>query len=84
MLRRFAGLLVALLVWSAIPATAAGPNLSPQARRDLAVLVTVYPGLITAIEADRTGRIMCEIALAELRAAGGRASPRNATAAPAV
>jgi len=62
MLRRFAGLLVALLVWSAIPATAAGPNLSPQARRDLAVLVTVYPGLITAIEADRTGRIMVVLA----------------------
>jgi len=56
MFRRFAPLLVVLLLASTMPATAAGPDLSPQAQRDLAVLVTAYPGLITSIEVDHAGR----------------------------
>ena len=37
-------------------ATAFAAELSPQARRDLSVLVTAYPGFVTAIEVDRAGR----------------------------
>lgn len=52
------GLLVVLLLWSALPTAAAGPPLPPRAQRDLAVLATAYPGCLTAIDVDqKTGRI---------------------------
>lgn len=41
---------------------AAGQTLPPQARRDLGVLATVYPGLFRAIEIAPTGRITAVLA----------------------
>lgn len=46
--------LCALLVALALPATA--QTLAPKVQRDLAVLATVYPGLLAAIELDAAGR----------------------------
>jgi hypothetical protein len=46
--------LCALLVALALPATA--QTLAPRIHRDLAVLATAYPGLMTAIEVDPAGR----------------------------
>ena len=53
MLRR-AFLAVCLLFVFAVPAP--GQSLPPEAVRDLAVLVTAYPGLVTAIEVAPAGR----------------------------
>ena len=54
---RIFGLCAVLLVM-ALPAFAQnlGQTLPPQARRDLAVLATAYPGVMTAIEVDPAGR----------------------------
>lgn len=49
--------LALLLACCALPALARAADLSPQARRDLSVLVTAYPGLVTAIEVNRAGRV---------------------------
>jgi len=46
--------LCALLLALALPASA--QTLAPAARRDLAVLATAYPGVMTAIEVDPAGR----------------------------
>jgi hypothetical protein len=51
---RLAALLLAALTVLAAPAAA--QTLSAKAGRDLAVLATVYPGLLTAIEVDAAGR----------------------------
>ena len=54
--RLLSRLLFVCLLFSAWPAPAQTVRLAPEAKRDLAVLATAYPGLITAIEVDRTGR----------------------------
>jgi len=50
--------LCALLLAQALsaPAQSLGQTLAPQAKRDLAVLATAYPGVMTAIEVDPAGR----------------------------
>ena len=49
---------LAALLFAALTAPAAAQPLSAKAARDLAVLATVYPGLMTAIEVDAAGRAM--------------------------
>jgi len=56
MLRSRFRLLLLACACSLMAATAFAAELSPQARRDLSVLVTAYPGFVTAIEVDRAGR----------------------------
>lgn len=54
--RLAARLCILVLLLAACPVRAQPPVLAPEARRDLSVLATAYPGLITAIEVHRTGR----------------------------
>jgi hypothetical protein len=61
-MRRLFPLLCILLTVLSLPAQAQTTRLSPEARRDLAALATVYPGLVTAIEVDRTGRVTAVLA----------------------
>jgi hypothetical protein len=58
MSRSLPRLLVVLLLWPAWPARAETPRLPPEARRDLAVLATAYPGAISAIEVNQAGRVV--------------------------
>lgn len=60
--RRLARLVVVCLLLAAWPAGAQPPRLAPEANRDLAVLATAYPGLLTAIELHRDGRITVVLA----------------------
>ena len=46
--------LLAILLSLALPAAA--QPLAPRAARDLAVIATVYPGILAAIEVDPAGR----------------------------
>lgn len=55
-MRRVASVAV-LLCCLAVAVSAMGQTISPQARRDLSVLETAYPGVMTAIEVSPAGRI---------------------------
>ncbi len=61
-MRRSVPFVLVLLLLSPSLAVAQSPTLSPDARRDLAVLATAYPGAIRAIETDRIGRITVVLA----------------------
>ena len=56
MLRSRFRMLLLACACSLMAAAAFAADLPPQAQRDLSVLVTAYPGLVTAIEVDRAGR----------------------------
>lgn len=62
MLRLLPRLLLAFVLFTVWPAQAQPLPLPAEARRDLSVLATVYPGLLTAIEVDRSGRITAVLA----------------------
>lgn len=57
MSRRVALSLLLVLCAFTLPGPLAAQTLAPQAQRDLSVLVTAYPGAITAIETNPAGRI---------------------------
>lgn len=57
MFRRTISLCTLVYCCCALSTAFAAPQLSPQARRDLSVLATVYPGLMTAIERAPDGRV---------------------------